>query len=531
MATRDELRVRLQADVTPYAGQMQVAERATKAVVDQTKQWRDTALKSSGVAAGLSESLVVLTGSSTAAARGLTAVNVASKALALTPAGAAMTALGLVVGVLVDKLSEVPPEAEKAEDAVVSLATRVDWSADLIKRQNEELATMRQRVSELNIATDDLAAGEEASLRRRSEELQKRARAQSEEIERVRELTGRFSDQATQELRVGEALAEYLETEKELAVVTKQLGEIRERERQARAKEAQRLREQQEKELANVIQMAQRRTDAAVKAAQTEEQARQALVERQVEQLRSQIQTAEERLALEQEIADKLYEQGNITEEEHRKRMRQIDAERMALDHRWKDFDKRLEDARKATEEQSEKLKERVTMIRDITNDLISAGVDTLFEEWKKDLEGAEKVAAELLQTVAQIAQQALVAKIGSSALAGAGGGGGNWPRFASGGLIRGPGTGTSDSIVARVSAGEYVVRAAAVEKVGVGLLEAINNFQMPRFASGGQVGGGGGDVRVTVPVMRTDDEMARFLSSRPAGEIITKTLRDLGLV
>ena len=38
---------------------------------------------------------------------------------------------------------------------------------------------------------------------------------------------------------------------------------------------------------------------------------------------------------------------------------------------------------------------------------------------------------------------------------------------FATGGLIRGPGTGTSDSIPALLSNGEYVIRAAAVRKLG----------------------------------------------------------------
>lgn len=59
---------------------------------------------------------------------------------------------------------------------------------------------------------------------------------------------------------------------------------------------------------------------------------------------------------------------------------------------------------------------------------------------------------------------------------------------FAAGGLIRGPGSGTSDSILARLSDGEYVVHAAAT-KANLGLLHAINNgFNAPRFALGGLV-------------------------------------------
>lgn len=59
----------------------------------------------------------------------------------------------------------------------------------------------------------------------------------------------------------------------------------------------------------------------------------------------------------------------------------------------------------------------------------------------------------------------------------------------ATGGWISGPGTGTSDSILARVSTGEFVVRASAAAR-NREILEAINDNGAPRFASGGWVGG-----------------------------------------
>jgi hypothetical protein len=61
----------------------------------------------------------------------------------------------------------------------------------------------------------------------------------------------------------------------------------------------------------------------------------------------------------------------------------------------------------------------------------------------------------------------------------------------AAGGLISGPGTGTSDSIIAHVSNGEYVVKASAVAQPGVlPMLEAINSgASRARFATGGYVG------------------------------------------
>ena len=61
--------------------------------------------------------------------------------------------------------------------------------------------------------------------------------------------------------------------------------------------------------------------------------------------------------------------------------------------------------------------------------------------------------------------------------------------RRARGGIINGPGSGTSDSIPALLSNGEYVIRAAAVRKLGKGYLDLINNgIPMRRFADGGAV-------------------------------------------
>ncbi|MGH8432149.1 MAG: phage tail protein, partial [Solimonas sp.] len=58
--------------------------------------------------------------------------------------------------------------------------------------------------------------------------------------------------------------------------------------------------------------------------------------------------------------------------------------------------------------------------------------------------------------------------------------------KFASGGVVTGPGTSTSDSIPARLSAGEYIVRAAAVRQVGVTFLDSINGLSAgPRFSAG----------------------------------------------
>lgn len=58
---------------------------------------------------------------------------------------------------------------------------------------------------------------------------------------------------------------------------------------------------------------------------------------------------------------------------------------------------------------------------------------------------------------------------------------------FANGGYVSGPGTGTSDSIPASLSNGEFVVRASATKR-HLPLLKAINGGYSPQFANGGLV-------------------------------------------
>lgn len=98
-----------------------------------------------------------------------------------------------------------------------------------------------------------------------------------------------------------------------------------------------------------------------------------------------------------------------------------------------------------------------------------------------------DNISAKLLDMgVNKLVDLAFGSLIGS----GSGGSGGilSLLGFAEGGRVRGPGTGTSDSIVARLSDGEYVVKEKAARKHGP-LLDAINNDRLPKFANGGPVG------------------------------------------
>lgn len=102
-----------------------------------------------------------------------------------------------------------------------------------------------------------------------------------------------------------------------------------------------------------------------------------------------------------------------------------------------------------------------------------------------------------LKQLISQLIQAALYATIVAACTGGGGGFAARWSSafgkgFATGGSVAGPGTGTSDSIPAMLSNGEYVLNAQAVDRLGVPFLNGLNTGRLRGFASGGLVGSGG---------------------------------------
>lgn len=102
-----------------------------------------------------------------------------------------------------------------------------------------------------------------------------------------------------------------------------------------------------------------------------------------------------------------------------------------------------------------------------------------------------------LKQLITQLIQAAIYATIVAACTGGGGGFAARWKSafgkgFASGGSVAGPGTGTSDSIPAMLSNGEYVLNAQAVDRLGVPFLNGLNTGRLRGFASGGLVGSGG---------------------------------------
>lgn len=144
----------------------------------------------------------------------------------------------------------------------------------------------------------------------------------------------------------------------------------------------------------------------------------------------------------------------------------------------------------------------------------INSGINGFFDNLKSGAGGVvgafKALAAGVVGSLQQVIQQMITTMItarlmkaifgaatggGSSVVSGFGGGAG--VVAAGGGYITGPGTGTSDSIPARLSDGEFVVRSAVVAQPGMlSMLAALNNSSVSvlgnvrrrHFADGGLV-------------------------------------------
>ena len=83
---------------------------------------------------------------------------------------------------------------------------------------------------------------------------------------------------------------------------------------------------------------------------------------------------------------------------------------------------------------------------------------------------------------------------------------------YATGGLVQGPGTATSDSIPTRVSSGEYIVQANAVRYYGADFMNALNNIQVQRQSYSGSSNGSSGMVYLSPE----DRQLLRAAIERP---------------
>jgi hypothetical protein len=122
----------------------------------------------------------------------------------------------------------------------------------------------------------------------------------------------------------------------------------------------------------------------------------------------------------------------------------------------------------------------------------VKGGVADLFDDLiagsKKASDAFEDFAQSVLSAIRRIIAENLAESLFGSVFKKGGGKGGGFDifgflgglfGFAAGGFVQGPGTATSDSIPARLSAGEYVVNAAGVRRVGAGFLDALNGLAL----------------------------------------------------
>lgn len=141
----------------------------------------------------------------------------------------------------------------------------------------------------------------------------------------------------------------------------------------------------------------------------------------------------------------------------------------------------KLDKAQKSVDEAKASVQELKAEIADVTNVKVSinlpdAEVNAIMEKFKK-----------LGETIGQ--SMTITPSINLPNVNASGASSTPIQSNAQGGHIRGPGTGTSDSILSWLSNGEFVMKAAAVRKYGLGLMSSMNGLSLPKFANGGAVG------------------------------------------
>ena len=136
---------------------------------------------------------------------------------------------------------------------------------------------------------------------------------------------------------------------------------------------------------------------------------------------------------------------------------------------------------------------------------------------------GAETISASMITAgtaAGEIISAAMItaasANAGSSAIGAAA------VAAATGGYITGAGTSTSDSIPAKLSNGEYVVKAAAVKKYGVDYLHAINTGRLHRYATGGLVSNASSP---KAPNVHDENSTSRTTNQAQPAPVIQQTL------
>lgn len=207
----------------------------------------------------------------------------------------------------------------------------------------------------------------------------------------------------------------------------------------------------------------------------------------------------------------------------------------------------------------SEEAKRTFQSIGSSTVSNFSTAFESISDGTKSASEGFKDFAKSAISSIQRIVlEAALLRALGSAfptvfgtnqpgttgaATGGFFGPGGVTHRFAEGGMVSGPGTGTSDSILARISNGEFVSDAKTVSHFGpdffLNLKRMARGFNsgpsysggLPAFANGGLVSGGAGqgETRVIIENSGSPKETNNVSIEQDAqGTVITVVMEDL---
>lgn len=203
-----------------------------------------------------------------------------------------------------------------------------------------------------------------------------------------------------------------------------------------------------------------------------------------------------------------------------------IEAENLRYQQQEFELTKELiENPTKYTAEQVAKLRQNIDELNKVNlaninaqfKDLGQAIVDTskgaltqffesVFTGTKSAGDAFRDMALTILRYIAQVAAQQIVLNIFGQANGKEDGFLGLFKKIAGhaeGGLVTGPGSDTSDSLIRRLSNGEFVVRAAAVRHWGTNFLEDLNSMRQPQIIyAANDLGRSGNSRSVSNPTM-----------------------------
>lgn len=199
------------------------------------------------------------------------------------------------------------------------------------------------------------------------------------------------------------------------------------------------------------------------------------------------------------------------------------------------DFETKWADMLNKIKEGTDEAKNQLNQVGSSLTNNLTGGITSIIDGTKTMSQAFESMASQILNDLIKIMIQSQITK----AVLGAGFGGGagvtGIAGFASGGYVSGAGSSTSDSIPARLSNGEFVIRASSVDKVGVGFLNYINNLgsrsskvSLPNeFANGGAVSSNGSGIGVEIINNGSGKEVTEA-SYDPKTMVVSVVLEDL---